>query len=73
MEKQNRIPSPVIVTPPFDLNVVVQFFRSSSPQLSRMKMQAITGTSTAAHMKNESTSSKGLVIPLTDTQIAIKK
>jgi hypothetical protein len=37
-----------------------------------MKMQAITGTSTAAHMKNESASSKGLEIPLTETQIAIK-
>ena len=71
MEKQNRIPSPVIVTPPFDLNVVVQFFRSSS-LWSKREMPAITGTRTAAHMKNERASSKGLEMPLTDTQIAIK-
>ena len=72
MEKQNRIPSPVIVTPPFDLNVVVQFFRSSS-LWSKRKMPATTGTSTAAHMKNERALSKGLEMPLMDTQMAIKK
>ena len=72
MEKQNRIPSSDIVTPPFNLNVVVQFFRSSS-LWSKREMPAITGTKTAAHMKNERASSKGLEMPLTDTQIAINQ
>ena len=56
----------------FRLNVAFQFFWSSS-LWSQREMPAITGTRTAAHMKNERASSKGLEMPLTDTQMAIKK
>lgn len=45
----------------------------SSSLWSKRKMPATTGTSTAAHMKNERASSKGLEMPLTDTQIAINQ